>query len=173
MVATKDLATLTGHVTPFLHLAESIIFDTDSVGSTTSVKEVLLDIQAGLGASGFPSVARHDCNVSLTLGQFVYVDATGTFQAGLADDISTARLVGVVSGIDSSFGTPCDVKATGTVTAYTGLVPGQEYFLSETVAGCIQGTAATTSGHVMRSVGRALSSDTLFIDLSKPPVIRS
>jgi hypothetical protein len=173
VAATFDLATLVGHLEPFKHLAESIIFDTDSTGDTTSVKEAILDLQAVFGATGFPSVAQTPCDLSLTIGQFVYVDALGILRPAKADDISTAKVIGVITGTDSSFGSPCDVKATGPVTAYVGLVPGDRYFLSQTVLGGIQSTVPTTSGHVIKFVGTALSSTTLFIDTSQPLTIRT
>ena len=172
MAVNKDLATLVGHLAPFSHLAEAIVFDTDSTGATTSVKEAILDLQAGIGATGFPAVAQTDCDLSLVIGQFVYVDALGILRPALADDIATGKVIGVVSGTDSSFGTPCDIKATGSVTAYVGLTPGERYFLSETAPGGIQTTVPTTSGHVIKFVGTALSTDTLFIDTSQPLTIR-
>ena len=67
MAVNKDLATLVGHLAPFSHLAEAIVFDTDSTGATTSVKEAILDLQAGIGATGFPSVAQTDCDLSLVI----------------------------------------------------------------------------------------------------------
>jgi hypothetical protein len=173
MAATFDLATLVGHLEPFRHLAESIIFDTDSTGATTSVKEVILDIQAGLGAASFPSVARTDCDVLLVIGQFVYVDSLGILRAGLADDISTGKVIGVISGVDDSFGTPCDVKATGPVTAYAGLTKGARYFLSDSVPGGISISPPTGSGRIVKFVGTALSTDTLFINTAQPLTIRT
>ena len=173
MATQFDLATLEGHLEPvFKHRAEAIIFEIDSVGTETSVKEAIDDLAATLVITEFPSEADNTCELGLNIGQFVYIDGTGILRAALADDISTAKVIGVVSDTDVS-GTPCTIKATGSVDAYTGLTPGVRYFLSETVAGGIQSTVPTTSGHVIKMVGIALDSTTLFIDTTQPLTIRT
>ena len=165
MPATFDIATLEGHIEPFKHLAESIVYDTDSVGTTTSVKEAIMALEAdGVIETAVP------CAAGVFVGSFVYIDGTGTLQLGLADDISTARLVGVVV---ADAGSTCSVKQVGPVDGFVGLTPGVKYFLSATSAGDPSATVPTTTGHVVHSVGIALSTTTLYVNTNVQPTIRS
>lgn len=174
MPAFFDLATLVGHLEPFKHLASAIVYETDSTGSTTSVQEAIFNLEVINGmTNGFPSVAAVICELGLVVGQFVYIDAFGVLQGGLADDISTSKVIGVVWDTDDSGGADCEIKATGPVIAYTGLVTGERYFLSETVPGGISSTVPTTPGHVIKFVGTALTSTSLFVDTSQPLTIRT
>lgn len=173
MAATKDLATLVGHVEPFHHLASAIIYDTESSGDTISVKEIIDTLLLGLGADGFPSTATVECDLGLVIGQVVYVDMFGVLRAALADGIATGRVIGVMWDQDNSFGTPCGIKAVGPVSAYTGLIVGKEYFLSDTIPGGLTVTPPVGSGHIVQKIGTAIESDTLFVNLTTLPIIRS
>lgn len=172
MGTTLDLATLEGHKVEVLkHRASAIIYSEDSTGDI-SVEEAITNVEAdvtALEAAVEPAIADNACDPSVNIGDFVYVDAAAVLQPALADDISTSKVLGVI--IDD--GPPCVIKATGGYTGFTGLIPGDRYFLSETVPGGIQNTVPTTSGHVIKLVGTALSSTTLFIDTSQPLTIRT
>jgi hypothetical protein len=172
MASTFDLATLIGHLEPLKHKASSIIFATDSSGNTISVEEAILDLQNMSVSVEHPSLAQSICDIGLIVGQFVYIDGTGEFNAGLADDISTSDVVGVIVDVDSA-GSPCIVKATGGLPAYFSLTPGAIYYLSETVPGGLQTTVPTTPGNVIKRVGTAINETTLMIDLTQRLIIRS
>lgn len=172
MPATFDLATLVGHLEPLKHTAESIIYSVDSSGTTISVKEAIEDLQADFVMAEHPSLATAICDIGLVVGQFVYLDGTGEFNAGLSDAIATSDVSGVIVDVDSA-GSPCIVKATGGQSGYFGLTPGSVYYLSETVPGGLQATVPTTTGHIIKRVGTAIDSTTLMIDLTQRLIIRS
>jgi len=168
MPVNKDLATLVGHLEPFSHLAEAIIFDTDSTGAPVSVKEVILSmIDGGVVVPGIPS------NPSIVPGSVVYLDSFGVLQPALADDIATARVVGIVVEDTDSAGSSSGIKQVGPLSAYVGLVPGTRYFLSDTVPGGITDTPPDGTGHVVHSVGIAVDPTTLYINTNIQPTIRS
>lgn len=173
MAATFDLATLVGHLEPLKHRAESIIFDVDSAGVTTSVKEAIEDLQFDIVTTEHPSLLEAISDIGVVTGQFVYLNGgTGELTAALADDISTSDVIGVAIDVDSA-GTPAIIKATGGFSGYFGLTPGSVYYLSETVPGGLQLAVPTTAGHVIKRVGVAADATTLMIDTTQRLIIRS
>jgi len=173
MPARLDVATLIGHLEPFKHTAESIIFSVDSSGNSISVKEAIEDLQTDAVTTEHPSLLEAMVDIGTVTGQFVYFDiGTGELTAALADDVSTSDVIGVVIEIDS-VGTPAIIKATGGFPGYFGLTPGFSYYLSETVPGGLQITIPTTTGHVIKRVGVAINDTTLMIDTTQRLIIRS
>jgi hypothetical protein len=171
MAIRKDLATLEGHREPFNHLAESVVWDATN---NISVKDIILTLLASFD-SGENGVVAFDvtCGLGVAEGSFVYMDPFGVAQLGLADDINTARLIGVVVISTDSLGTHCNIKQIGPVDAYLGLIPGQRYFLSDTIPGGLTATPPTSPGYVVHSVGIAISATTLYVNTNIQPTIRS
>jgi hypothetical protein len=171
MAINKDLATLEGHREPFNHYAESIIYDATL---NISVKDILLSLVSNMGVGELGVVAFDImCGPGVVEGSFVYIDNFGVAQLGLADNIVTGRLAGVVVITTDSSGTHCNLKQVGPLDAYTGLMPGVKYFLSDTIPGGITLTPPTSSGYVVHSVGIALSPTILYVNTNIQPVIRS
>lgn len=169
MAIFKDLATLEGHLEPFNHDASGIVYDfDDSTGNGISVRDIIEQLLLTSGGNSF----LVPCSGTLVYGDVVYLNGSGQMEAARADDISTARAIGVAGEVDSA-GFSCNVISFGPVSAYTGLSPGAKYFLSPTVAAGITSTIPTTPGHVVQFIGFAIDSNTLFVDTSKSPTIRS
>jgi hypothetical protein len=110
------------------------------------------------------------CDATVYVGAAVILDASGTAFNALADDISTSNVLGVVenkTGILS-----CDVRVSGiTENIYTGLDVTKEYYLSDTIAGGLQTTVPTDSGHVKIKLGQPASA-TRFFFIKGEPLIR-
>lgn len=167
MAVVTDLATLVGHLELFRHDAKAIFYDEDSSGDR-SVFDVINNIIITMPDSEVLADGL-TCDTGVTIGSVVYMDAS-LLKPGDATDISTARVIGVVVKEDSVF---CGIRQVGPVTAYTGLVPGNKYFLSTSVPGGLQATPPTGSGEVVHSIGIAVSSETLYINTNIQPTIRS
>ena len=93
----------------------------------------------------------------------VYIVSSNTVDKASALSINTAQAVGVIA--EKPTATTCVVRVSGTITGYTGLTPGREYFLS-TVAGGITLNVTTVPDTVLLPVGYALSSTELLLTIS-------
>jgi hypothetical protein len=171
MAIYKDLATLIGHLEPFNHFANSIIYDADE-SFPSSVKDVIDSLIADIGTAGYPSIAGVPCGVGVFEGMPVYVDNLGDLQPANSSSISTSHVIGVVFEEIDSFGN-CNIKTVGPVGGYVGLTIGQKYYLSTTVPGGLQSTPPTGSGEVVKLIGTAINSTTLFVNTTQPLVVRS
>lgn len=59
------------------------------------------------------------------------------------------------------------------IPGFTGLTPGAQYFLSDSVPGGITTTPVTASGHALQKVGVASSATELIFDPDPNPIIRA
>jgi hypothetical protein len=82
-------------------------------------------------------------NTGVTLGNIVYIDATGKVQKALADDECTAEVVGIVTGFtggNAQVATTGRISGSSIISSFTGtpgatLQKGVVYFLSGGVSG--------------------------------------
>lgn len=111
------------------------------------------------------------CDSSVIVGDIVYMDVGGTAFRAISSSVSTSAIVGIC--IAKASATSCTVQVTGyTPSIYGGLVPGQTYFLSNTVLGQLTSTYPTTANHVIAPVGVAYNSTQLIINIGHR-IIRS
>jgi len=99
-----------------------------------------------------------DCEASVYVGSFVYVDSGSLARNALADTYNTSNVVGLVEAKSSS--TKCDIRFNGlSGPIYSGLNPAEDYYLSDTTPGEISSTVSTTSGHIKIRVGQSFGQD--------------
>lgn len=111
------------------------------------------------------------CDSSVVVGDIVYMDAGGTAFRAISSSVSTSAVIGICIAKASS--TSCTVQVTGyTPSIFGGLIPGQTYFLSNTVLGQLTSTYPTTANHVIAPVGIAYTSTQLIINIGQR-IIRS
>jgi hypothetical protein len=102
------------------------------------------------------------CLASVYVGAIVSLDATGTAFNSLADSETNSNMIGICESKSST--TLCDIRVLGTTTAiFTSLDPSKEYFLSDSIAGAIQTTVPTTSGHIVLKIGQPFSSTRMVV----------
>jgi hypothetical protein len=102
------------------------------------------------------------CLASVYIGAVVSLDATGTAFNSLADSEANSNMVGVCEAKTTT--TLCDIRVLGTTTTiFSGLDPSKEYFLSDSIAGAIQTTVPTTSGHIVLKIGQPFSATRMIV----------
>ena len=101
---------------------------------------------------------------SLTVNTIVFVSTTNTASPALAIQSS-----GFIPAIGVVISKPTPITATvqysGEIDNFVGLVPGETYYLSDTVAGTITATAPTSTGSVVPIIGYAKDATTLILDI--------
>ena len=123
------------------------------------------DGPAGPRGRSAAAVASEASEVEYSGGPFanglaLRVTAGGSAALALADDPTTATVVGIASGGQK-------MRSDGQITL-SGLTPGATYYLSPTIAGALTSTPPATVGQVVVSVGRALSTTVLDIEIAEP-----
>lgn len=105
----------------------------------------------------------------LSAGDLVNIwNNAGTITARKADASTGKPAHGFVLGATSA-GNNATVHRPGqTVTGLTSLDPGAEYFLSAASPGQVTLTIASTTGHLVQSVGIAMSATTLAFNPQEP-----
>ncbi len=147
-----------------------------SAGSADAGKVVAL----GSGGTIDPSMLPNTDSTSVLFSESVAAGAivniynnAGTRNARNGDASSYAkRAIGFVSGAVTS-GATATVNFIGVISGLSGLTAGTEYFLSDTTPGSITATPVTTSGHILQSVGTALSATELDFKPAARPIIRA
>jgi hypothetical protein len=109
--------------------------------------------------SGLASVGIA-CDAGILVGDFVYVDAAD--HVTKAADNTISEIAGVV--VEKTSITNCIILNTGRADVFSGLTPGQRYFLS---ASGIPTTVPPASAFVI-PLGIALSTTDLMLNLSLP-----
>ena len=112
---------------------------------------------------------------AIVIGNPVYHDTIGV-KKGLADDLTTAQVIGLV--IDESIAASaigkiqCDGKVVATTTQWNaivgggaGLSPGKMYYLDPLTAGMMTISAPIDVGDVVTPIGKAISSTELLLTL--------
>lgn len=111
-------------------------------------------------------------------GMAVCIDGDGTVDLAQADAIGTSDVVALV--VDASIANAAEgqMRHSGTLSvadwsgilegASATLTPGSRYYLSPTTAGKLTATAPTTTGQSVVLIGKAVSTDTLLIEIDQP-----
>ena len=134
----------------------------------------------GTAGSGGSSSISLQADANITIGNVVYVSASGHCNLAQANSATTTLAIGF-AGASITSGSSGNITVQGTVTLTTaqwdavagtsgGLVFNTPYYVSATTAGNITATAPTTAGQYVTPVGIAISATTLLIILE--PVIK-
>ena len=101
------------------------------------------------------------CDSSVYVGAVVRISGGTAFNA-IATSETNSRVFGIC--VAKSGSTTCDIQTCGhTNSVFSGLVAGQNYFLSDTVAGALITSPPTTPGYWVVHIGNAFSSTRLRI----------
>jgi hypothetical protein len=103
-----------------------------------------------------------DCDSTVYVGAAVYMTASGIAFNGLADDVVTSNIIGIV--IAKSSTTKCDIRVAGvSEELFTSLDMTKEYFLSDITPGLIDITVPTNSGHTIVTLGKPFTDKRLAV----------
>lgn len=113
------------------------------------------------------------------IGMPVYSDSAGTFKKAQANAVGTKSVIGLVSDVSITNGTPGNVMLNGFLTATTGqwdavagttggLVFGTRYYLSTATPGNLTATCPSTVGQYVVEVGIAISTTVMKLDIKQP-----
>ena len=117
---------------------------------------------------------------AVVIGRVVYASGDNTFNVANANNITTAKAIGLMTSVTTASGAAGNVAVAGVVTATTGqwdvvsgqsggLTTGATYYLSNSTAGAITTTAPTTG--ILAPIGIALSPTKLKIDIQRVVVL--
>ena len=124
---------------------------------------------SGLDLDFLDDQTVYSCNVAVEVNDFVYLINDST--AALADKTQSANLPIIGAVVSKPTTTSCTIQTLGYLDGFTGLVPGDTYFLD--TAGDISNTPTTTTGEVLYVVGVAKSATRLELRISSDYIIRS
>lgn len=124
---------------------------------------------SGIPSTFTPSAHNHEAlkrtitqtSPAFTIGQPVYVDASGVYQLADASADATADVEGVVS-VATAGGTFTLTLPGGYITGLSGLTAGTVYFLAE-IAGELTATAPTTVGAINKPALKADSATSGYV----------
>lgn len=110
--------------------------------------------------SGATQYEVNQNNHNFAFGEVIYNNA-GTYTSAQADAAATANPVGVVSEV-------IDIDnfkflQIGILSGFAGLTPGEENYLSTTVAGGVQNTVPTNPGEVIKEIWIVLNATTVLV----------
>lgn len=143
-----------------------------SAGVGDAGKIVALDSTGRLDSTVMPvgigqDTASIQASEDLSSGDFVNIHNSGGARVRKADASNGRDAHGfVLSAITS--GNNATVFFEGRNTALTSLTPGTRYFLSGATAGAATATAPTITGHVVQSLGVAVSATELDFEKTVP-----
>jgi hypothetical protein len=115
---------------------------------------------------------------STPAGAAVYISAAGTFKLAQANGITNGSIVGLAIATIAA-GASGNIATSGTETLTTaqwdavtgqtgGLTPGSAYYLDPATAGALTSTNPSTVGQVSVTVGRALSTTQMSLNIGSP-----
>ena len=115
-------------------------------------------------------ISQYITAADVILGQAVYLDANNQVSPAKADSSAHANAIGIAVIADNFYG-ETTIKSGGTagvvvygpVWGFSGLTSGEQGWVDKTTAGTINDTAPT-GGAYQYAVGRAIDSETFFVD---------
>lgn len=105
---------------------------------------------------------------AFVVGDILYLNGS-VYTKAIATASNTAEVVGMVSRVVDA--NTFEMTISGEVTGLSGLVVGEAYFLSPTVAGTMSVTEPTTLGHVSLPLGVASSTTSFYVTLKRGSVV--
>jgi tartrate dehydratase beta subunit/fumarate hydratase class I family protein len=143
----------------FAGAATTFVGLTDTPANFTGASLQAVRVNAGETAlefytpgAGSASTVERDINQTthgFSVGDWVYLSGT-TYTLAQADDIMSSEVVGIVSAVADADN--FTLQFMGYISGLSGLVAGEAYFISPTVAGTITSTAPSTVGQFVKPV---------------------
>lgn len=143
-----------------------------SAGAGDAGKIVALDSAGRLDSTVMPvgvgqDTASIQASENLAAGDFANIHNSGGARIRKADASNGREAHGFVLASVTS-GNNGTVYFEGRNTALSGLTPGTRYFLSGSTAGAATATAPTATGHIVQSLGPAVSATDLDFEKGIP-----
>lgn len=140
-------------------------------GSAVSTNVTATNLNALTDGTSITALHRHDIQIfsatvgssGVTAGYPVYVNSSGEVVDAAASSPSTAGVVGLAVSTVSS-GNPGGFVASGKAAGFSGLTPGDAYFLPD-AGGIPVAYSAITSGYRAIRIGFALDASTLLVNI--------
>lgn len=109
------------------------------------------------------SLGPYNCNASISVGELVYISSPNT--VSLADASSAATMPAIGTVISKPLSTIAIVSPIAHFGSYSGLVPGNVYYVS-TIPGGITNVPPSAVGQIIQKVGIAENATTLSSNVS-------
>lgn len=103
----------------------------------------------------------YTAEVNIAIRDMVYISSADSVSKADADALTTSQAVGFAVAAATATN-PVTVRKYGRLSGFSGLTPGARYYLSD-VAGTIQSSIPTGTGHVIVQAGYAKSASVLDI----------
>lgn len=110
----------------------------------------------------------YNCDVSVNIGDVVYLSSPDLIDKADADDILKQPLIGIVQSKNSLI--EAIVLYTGELTGFVGLIPGSTYFLSK-ISGQFTTDPPLDEGAIVQKVGFAKNSTTLVVLIDRDYIV--
>lgn len=159
MATNRGVATYAGHIVPLVHKASEIKYtDTQSV-------------QDALDALGSSTTVNVPVSSTVEVGDFVYQDGTGNVLRARGDNVRY-RAFGLCVAKPTT--TTAIILISGAWDGFTGLTPGDIYYLHPTILGGITPVQpAQGSGLWAKYTGEAITSEIMIVNCARPAVFRT
>ncbi|MDL2342436.1 MAG: hypothetical protein QFB87_05160 [Patescibacteria group bacterium] len=136
-------------------------------------------ISASISTASVRSVTNGESAAAITFGMAVYASAADTVKRGQANAKATARIAGLVYDATIAAAGVGNVAQSGILIGTTaqwdavagttgGLVFNTVYFLDPTTPGKITATPPTTVGQCVVTIGTAISTTELELQITQP-----
>lgn len=117
----------------------------------------------GSGSGTIISSTSYSFTGSIPLKTLVANGSTpGSIVPADANAAATRPAIGLVQSLGSGI---AFVQSEGEFSGFSGLAPGVQYYLSDSVAGTFTTTAPTTIGHIVQKVGYAKTSSIFVLEI--------
>lgn len=124
--------------------------------------------QGPAGAASGAVQGDYNCAATVDVLDVVYLISPNTIEEADNDGASTYLVVGAV--VEKPTSTTAKVQYSGEIVGYSGLTPGETYYLSDT-PGEITITPPSTTGQRLQKVGFAKNATTLVLMIDRDFII--
>lgn len=156
-ITTLNAVTVNSMTLGVLTMTGTATLNADPINALEAATKQYVDAALSSGSSLTADVTQ--AGHGFSVGDVIYMQGAGTFAKAQANAASTAESVGIVTVVTDintftyTFGGLISV-------GLAGLTPGDEQYLSTSVAGDIQTTEPSASGHVIKQLMVAISATT-------------
>lgn len=113
--------------------------------------------------AGTSQELTQDCDASVAVNEFVYLDALGILQKARANSLITMPCYGYV--VSKPNPTKCTIIRFLRIDNLVGIIPNKNYYISTSTPGAIQADIPG-EGTILQVVAKGLSTTSLLIDIN-------
>lgn len=171
-ISSRCIKRLSGSLYRFIQLVDTPEEYTNQAGKIVVVNDAedglaFLDF-GNLDTSYLVDSTVYNCPNGLSVNQFITITSDTNVGIASKDDIASLPVVGVIIGKPTT--TTCIIQTLGYVDGFTGLVPGDTYYLGN--GGNITNSATIVSGEALYPVGVAKSTTKLELRIDSSYIVR-